>query len=130
MASFHKLPQLMNGINHHDLAREWIHAWNTHNLDLILKHYHEDVEFTSPFISRLTNRTDGTIRGRKDLGDYFARGLAAYPDLHFKLIRVLSGVRSCVLEYQSVNGLQAAEFMELDDDGLVRRVSAHYSEAS
>jgi hypothetical protein len=33
-----------------------------------------------------------------------------------------------VLEHQSVNGLQAAELMELDEDGLVRRVSAHYSE--
>ena len=38
MASFHKLPQLMNGIDHHDLAREWIHAWNAPSLDLILIH--------------------------------------------------------------------------------------------
>lgn len=119
----------MNGITPHDLAQEWIHAWNSHDLDLILKHYHEDVEFSSPFIARLTHRADGTVRGRKELGEYFARGLAAYPDLHFKLVRVFSGVRSCVLEYQSVNGLQAAEFMELDANGLVRRVSAHYSEA-
>jgi hypothetical protein len=71
----------------------------------------------SPFIARLTNRADGTVRG-----------LAAYPDLRFKLVRAFSGVRSCVLECQSVNGLQAAEFLELDEDGLLRRVSAHYSE--
>lgn len=129
MAARPGLPQLMNGINPHDLAQEWIHAWNSHDLELILKHYHQDIEFSSPFIARLTHRADGTVRGRKELGEYFARGLAAYPDLHFKLVRVFSGVRRCVLEYQSVNGLQAAEFMELDEDGLVRRVSAHYSEA-
>ncbi len=93
-----------------------------------MKHYHEDVEFSSPFIARLTNRADGNLRGRKELGEYFARGLAACPDLRFQLVRVFSGVRSCVLEHQSVNGLQAAEYMELDEDGLVRRVPAHYSE--
>lgn len=49
MAAFHKLPQLMNGINHHDLAREWIHAWNTHNLE-IMKHR--------------TNCADGTLQSR------------------------------------------------------------------
>ncbi|GEP90453.1 hypothetical protein CTE07_20980 [Chitinophaga terrae (ex Kim and Jung 2007)] len=58
---------------------------------------------------------------------YFAKGLAAYPDLHFELHQVLSGVRSVVLYYKSVNNKMSAEMMVLNDQGLVTEVRAHYS---
>jgi hypothetical protein len=57
----------------------------------------------------------------------FARGLDAYPDLCFELHHVYASVASVVLEYQSVNGLRAAEVLELDAAGKVRRVTAHYA---
>jgi hypothetical protein len=53
--------------------------------------------------------------------------LRAYPTLRFDFIRLYSGVRSCVLEYDGVNGLRTAEVMEFDEQGKVRRVLAHYS---
>ena len=71
---------------------------------------------------------DGTLAGVAALRDYFARALAAYPDLHFALLEVLPGAGSVVLLYRSVNGLLAAEMMELDDSGRVTRVRAHYAE--
>jgi hypothetical protein len=52
--------------------------------------------------------------------------LKAYPALKFELVRVYSGVQSCVLEYLSVNGLRAAETLEFNADGRIRRVLAHY----
>jgi ketosteroid isomerase-like protein len=107
-------------------AREWIAAWNSHDLDRILAHYSEDVELISPFVIELTGQREGVVRGKSALGDYFARSLKAFPTLQFKLIRIYAGVRSCVLEYCSVNGLRTAELMEFDDEGKVRRVLAHY----
>lgn len=108
------------------LAERWLGAWNAHDLDAILSHYAEDVEFTSPFVVRLTADPSGTLRGKTALRDYFSRGLAAYPDLRFELIRVLTGVDSVTLYYRSVNGLYAAETMQVGGDGLVKRVWAHY----
>lgn len=32
----------------HQLASEWIQAWNSHNLDAILSHYAEDIVLVSP----------------------------------------------------------------------------------
>jgi mannose-6-phosphate isomerase-like protein (cupin superfamily) len=108
-------------------ANTWIADWNAHALERVLDHYAEDVEFFSPFIVKLAVNEAGVVRGKAALKDYFARGLKAYPELHFELIRVFSGVRSCVIEYRSVNGLLAAETMEFDAEGKVRLARAHYT---
>lgn len=110
------------------LADEWIAAWNAHDLERILSHYTDDVEFTSPFVAKLTGDASGTVRGKDALRAYFARGLAAFPDLRFDLLRVLLGVDSVTLYYRSVKNLTAAEVMYLSADGRVARVAAHYSE--
>ena len=107
-------------------AQEWIAAWNAHDLERILVQYSEDVELTSPFVSRLMGRNEGSIRGKAALRDYFTRGLKAYPDLRFDFLRLYQGVQSCVLEYRSIHGLLTAELMEFDEKGKIRRVLAHY----
>lgn len=108
------------------LADEWIAAWNWHDLQAILRHYAPDVEFTSPFVSALSADASGTIHGRVRLRTYFQKGLDAYPDLRFELIRVLEGVGSLVLYYRSVQGLLAAEMMTVNDEGLIQTVRVHY----
>jgi len=109
------------------LAAEWIDAWNRHDLDAILVHYAEAVEFTSPFVVRLLDDLTGTVRGKAALREYFARGLGAYPDLRFELLQVLVGVNSVTVYYRSVGNRLAAEVMELDAQGQVVRVLAHYA---
>ena len=108
-------------------AAEWIAAWNARDLDRILAHYARDIEFTSPFVSRLLGRNKDTLHGIAVLRVYFSRALNAYPDLRFLLRRVYSGSRSLVIEYQSVSNSLAAEMMEFNDAGLVIRVNAHYA---
>ena len=112
-----------------DFARrtgEWLDAWNAHDLDRIVSHYAEDVEFHSPFVAKLMDRADGKLRGKAVLRDYFARGLTAYPSLHFEFLRLYPGLQSCVLEYRSVNGLRAAATMEFDTAGKINRALVHY----
>jgi hypothetical protein len=66
------------------------------------------------------------VRGRLALREYFERGLASYPALHFQPIAALGGIRSIALHYRSVDDRQAIEVMELDTRGQVRRAAAHY----
>ncbi len=108
------------------LAHEWIAAWNRHDINAILRHYAPDVEFTSPFVSTLSADASGTIHGRDRLQTYFQKGLDAYPDLRFELVRVLVGVDSMVLYYRSVQGLLAAEMMMVNGEGLIQTVRVHY----
>lgn len=118
----------MNAADFDAKAQEWIAAWNAHDLDRIMTHYSEEIEFASPFIVKLTGQSDGTLHGKGALRDYFERGLRAYPQLRFELIRLYAGVHSCVVEYRSVQGLRAAEVMEFNERGEIRRVRAHYTE--
>jgi ketosteroid isomerase-like protein len=105
----------------------WIEAWNSHDLDRILEHYANDVTFHSPFIVKVLGDDRGRIVGKQALRAYFAKALAAYPDLHFTLRTVLSGVDGITLYYTSVKGLLAAETMLLDASGNIATVHAHYN---
>jgi predicted ester cyclase len=109
------------------LANHWVGAWNAHDLELILTHYEEDVELTSPVAAQLLGTPDGKVVGKANLRAYFQRGLTAYPELHFKLEDVLWGVNSVVLCYLNQKGTRTAEFMELSATGKVVRVVANYS---
>lgn len=110
-----------------EFAREWIGAWNSHDLDGILSHYCEDVALTSPVAARILNTPSGTLQGKTALRNYFSRGLEAYPNLHFELLDVMRGLRSVVLCYVNQNGTKTAEFMEFGENGKVVRVVANYS---
>ena len=109
-----------------DLANHWVETWNSHDLDSIMTHYEDAIELTSPVAARLLGTPDGKVVGRANLGAYFQRGLAAYPELHFHLEDVLWGLNSVVLYYTNQNGTRTAEFMELSASGKVARVVANY----
>jgi predicted ester cyclase len=109
------------------LAEHWVAAWNAHDLELILAHYEDGVELTSPAAAQLLGTADGKVVGKANLRAYFERGLKAYPELQFRLEEVLWGVSSLVLCYKNQRGTRTAEFMELSATGKVARVVANYS---
>jgi predicted ester cyclase len=109
------------------LANHWVAAWNIHDLDLIMSHYDDAVELTSPVAAQLLGAPDGKVVGKANLRAYFQRGLQAYPELHFHLQDVLWGINSVVLYYDNQKGTRTGEFMELLASGKVSRAVAHYS---
>ena len=106
---------------------EWIEAWNSHNLEVILSHYADNLEFYSPVIRQLGINETGLITEKEILGNYFRKGLQAYPDLHFQFHEVLAGTDSIVIYYTSINNRKSAELMQFDDQGKVNFVRAHYN---
>jgi len=109
------------------LANHWVAAWNAHDLDLIMTHYEDAVELTSPAAAQLLGTPDGKVIGKRNLRAYFERGLEAYPELQFRLEDALWGINSVVLCYANQKGTRRAEFMELSTNGKVVRVVANYS---
>ena len=109
------------------LANDWVAAWNAHDLDLIMTHYEDAIELTSPAAAQLLGTADGRVVGKPHLRAYFQRGLEAYPELRFQLEDVLWGINSVVLYYTNQKGTRTAEFMELSANGKVARVVANYN---
>jgi ketosteroid isomerase-like protein len=111
-----------------EFAQEWVAAWNSHDLSRILEHYDDGVVLVSPVAARLLGG-DGHVEGKAALGDYFRRGLAAYPDLRFDLTDVLWGVETIVVCYaNNVRGGKTAEVMQMSAAGKVLRVWANYEQ--
>ncbi len=108
-------------------AREWIEAWNSHDLDRVLAHYSEDFEFSSPKIIEVMGEPTGRLKGKGAIREYWAKALARLPELRFELYTSLIGIDSLVLYYKGSAGRLAAEVFEFDARGVVRRSSAHYA---
>jgi hypothetical protein len=87
----------------------WMEAWNSHDLETILAHYADDVEYYSPFIAQLADPS-GCLTGRAALQSYVAAALERFPDLHFDPpMHVAAGAGSVSFVYRSVNGMLAVE---------------------
>ncbi len=56
-----------------ELANHWVKAWNAHDLDMIMIHYDEAVELTSPVAAQLLGAPGGKIAGKQNLRAYFQR---------------------------------------------------------
>jgi SnoaL-like domain len=109
------------------LAEHWITAWNAHDLDLIMTHYEDAIELSSPVVAQLLGMPGAKLIGKANLSSYFKRGLEAYPELYFRLEDVFLRVSSVVLLYTNQQGTRTAEFMELSAIGKVARVVANYT---
>ena len=107
-------------------AKEWVAAWNAHDLDRILSHYDDDFEMSSPLIARLVGERSGKLRGKVAIREYWTQALAAAPDLRFELLSVLAGVDGVVVYYRGHRGL-AAETFQFGANGKVRAAAAHYA---
>jgi len=108
-------------------ARQWVAAWNSHDLDAIMSHYDADVVLISPVAARILDHPSGTIEGSAALRNYFKRGLELYPNLHFELLDVMCGLSSVVVCYKNQKGTRTAEFMEFGKNRKIVRVVANYS---
>ncbi|MDP1933046.1 MAG: nuclear transport factor 2 family protein [Gammaproteobacteria bacterium] len=106
-------------------AQEWIDAWNAHDLALILSHYEDDFEMSSPIIRTLMNEPSGTLQGKSAVGGYWKLALERTPDLHFELQSILVGANSITLTYQGPRGL-SAEVFHFAPSGKVAKAFAHY----
>ena len=106
-------------------AREWIAAWNAHDLERILAHYADDFEMTSPLIVERMGIPAGTLKGKAAVRSYWAKGLASTPELSFRLVDVAVGVDALAITYESATLRRTVvERIEFDGEGRGVRAEA------
>lgn len=111
------------------LGAEWLRAWRERDLNAIMEHYAEDAEQQSLLVGVVLNDASGTVSGKDNIREYFRKTMAAYPiqpgEPGPQLLNVFRGVNSLIVHFE-MRGMYAAEFMELDVHGKVRRGRAHF----
>ncbi len=108
------------------LGRDWIAAWNSHDLERILALYAEDSEMTSDKIQALGFDSSGTLRGKAKLRMYWSKALALVPHLQFDLIDIFASPDSVAVHYANDRGARICEYLRLDADGKIIQGSAHH----
>jgi uncharacterized protein (TIGR02246 family) len=108
------------------LGREWIAAWNSHDLERVLALYDEDGEMASDKIPALGFGASGTLRGKEKLRAYWGAAFKKRPNLHFELIDTYVSPDSIVVFYQNERGGKICEYLRLNDEGRIRQGSANH----
>jgi hypothetical protein len=97
-------------------VEQWAGDWNAHDLEALLRHYSDDVVFTSPAAVQLVGG-DGVIRGKDSLRRYWGEGIRRLPDLHFEVVGFYIGIHVLVINYRNQRGGLVCEVLRFD--GLV-----------
>jgi hypothetical protein len=109
-----------------EFAKEWIEAWNSHDLDRILSHYVDEFEMSSPLIIERKKDPSGVLRGKAAIREYWAIGLAAMPPLRFELIDVHVGVNTIGILYRSIGRRRVVEMLTFNENKEVIRGAGLY----
>ncbi len=54
-------------------AHEWLDAWNQHDVNLIMKHYANSIEFCSPIVQKVLGDPKGVVYGIEKFRLVFVR---------------------------------------------------------
>ncbi len=100
----------------HAFARDWLAAWNAHDVEAVLRHFHDDVVFTSPVAVRVLPESSGVLRGKDALRRYWTEGLRLIPDLRFTVEAVYAGISAIVITYRNQKNVLVNEVLIFDGD--------------
>lgn len=71
----------------------------------------DDAVFTSPLALRLLSDSDGVVRGKQALRQYWQTALEHAADLHFELTALYAGVDSLLIGFRNQHGVDRFEVL-------------------
>jgi ketosteroid isomerase-like protein len=109
-------------MNEVEFAKAWEEGWNSHDLDVIMSHYRDDIVFRSLKAAALVGQ--GEVVGKAALRSYWAAALERQPDLRFRVQEVFAGYQMLVISYLNHRDILATETLYYDDNGIVYQAAA------
>lgn len=104
------------------IARQWLSAFNEHNLVKLLALYAEDATHYSPKLKARHPETNGLISGKENLRAWWKESFDRLPSLHYKATTLTANGHRVFMEYtRQVDGeadLAIAEVLEIEN-GLI-----------
>ncbi|MGV9011003.1 MAG: nuclear transport factor 2 family protein [Flavobacteriales bacterium] len=105
------------------IAHEWFNAFNAHDLEALLALYADDAEHYSPKLYALRPATNGMVKGKAALRDWWRDAFHRLPTLRYELKRLIADKGDVFMEYtRQVEGepaLNVGEVLQLHDGVIV-----------
>lgn len=118
---------MINPDDARSFAREWVKAWNDHDLQAILSHYADDIVFHSPRIRLVMGGESDAVFGKAALKDYWSKALSMARDLYFEIDQVLTGSDALTILYTNHRQQTVAETFVFGLDGKIVTSIAAYA---
>jgi hypothetical protein len=100
-------------------SKQWVEAWNAHDIESVLDHFDEDVVFTSPVAAKLLPETAGVIHGKPALRHYWTQALQGIPHLQFVVKSVYQGIDTIVITYRNQDGGEVSEVLRFNGNVVI-----------
>jgi len=105
------------------IAHKWFEAFNNHKLDQLLSLYDDDAEHFSPKLKIKKPETNGLVRGKQSLHDWWQETFEQLPTLHYKVTSLTANENRVFMEYvrtvQGENDMLVAEVLEIKEEKIV-----------
>lgn len=107
----------MKSLTLEDIAQQWFNAFNTHNLEGLLALYDDHAIHFSPKLKIRQPETQGLIKGKAALRDWWKDSFDRLPTLHYQPTSFTANEQRIFMEYiRSVEGeteMLIAEVLEI-----------------
>ena len=99
-----------------EFSKQWVEAWNTHDIEAVLAHFHDDVVFTSPVAAEVLPETAGVVRGKPALRQYWIQALQRIENLRFVIEDIYRGIDTIVIVYRNQDDVLVSEVLRFSGD--------------
>ena len=104
------------------IALKWFEAFNTKNLESLLALYSNDAKHYSPKLKIKKPETEGWIKGKEELRNWWNDAFQRLPSLHYQVTSLTTDTDKIFMEYvRMVHGeddMHVAEVLEIKE-GLI-----------
>ena len=105
------------------IAQQWFQAFNEHNLENLLALYADDAAHYSPKLKIRQPETNGLVRGKEALRNWWQDAFERLPELHYSYTTLTANEHRVFMEYiRQVPGesdMLVAEVLEIKDDKII-----------
>ncbi len=105
------------------IARQWLSAFNEHNLEKLLALYAQDAVHYSPKLKLRHPETNGLIKGKENLHAWWKDAFDRLPTLQYKATSLTANSERVFMEYvrlvKGEESMLVAEVLEINDNLIV-----------
>ena len=112
------------------IALLWFEAFNKHDIEMLLDLYHNEAEHYSPKLKIHQPETNGLIKGKNALRNWWTDAFKRLPNLHYEVIKLTSDEEQVFMEYiRKTPGeadLRVGEVLEITHGKIVASRVYHF----
>lgn len=111
-------------MTNHEIAKAWLQAFNEHHLENLLELYDENAEHFSPKLKIRIPESQGLIKGKSAMRDWWRDAFERLPSLQYREITITANAERVFMEYLRIvegeTNYMVAEVLEIKSGKIIK----------